>query len=93
MQYAAPIVERVWNTALNLGYGKFFVNAAGISVTDDHEYVIKGRGIPCIDIINYKPTIVNGFGNHWHTQQDNMDIIDPETLKAVGQTVLSVIYQ
>jgi len=30
---------------------------------------------------------------HWHTMNDNMDIIDRETLKAVGQTVLEVIYK
>lgn len=28
----------------------------------------------------------------WHTIHDNMDHIDKNTLKAVGQTVLEVIY-
>ena len=93
MQYAAPIVEKVWNTARNLGYGKFFVNATANPITDDHEYVIKGRGIPCIDIIYLNPSSTShGFSSHWHTQQDTMDNIDRETLKAVGQTVLEVIY-
>ena len=93
VQYAAPVVERVWNTARNLGYGKFFINASGGTVTDDHIYVIKGRGIPCIDIINYDPQTPHNFGSYWHTQQDTMDNIDRETLKAVGQTVLEVIYK
>ena len=93
VQFAAPVVERVWNTARNLGYGKFFVNAQGIHVTDDHIYVIKGRGIPCIDIINQDPKTPHGFGSHWHTQQDTMVNIDRETLKAVGQTLLEVIYK
>jgi len=93
VQYAAPIVEKVWNAARNLGYGKFFINAAGGVITDDHEFVIKGRGIPCIDIINYSASTPHGFGWYWHTQQDTMDIIDRETLKAVGQTVLEVIYR
>ena len=88
VQYAAPVVERVWNAARNLGYGKFFINASEGSITDDHQYVIKGRGIPCIDIINLVPT---GFGSYWHTQQDTMDNIDRQTLKAVGQTLLEVI--
>jgi len=92
VQYAAPVVERVWSTARNLGYGKFFVNASGGNITDDHLYVIKGRGIPCIDIIYLNPTTSHGFGSHWHTQQDTMDNIDPETLKAVGQTLLNVVF-
>ena len=93
MQYAAPVVERVWNTARNIGYGKFFINASGGGVTDDHVYVNSGRGIPSINIINYDLNTSHRFGSYWHTQQDTMDNIDPETLKAVGQTVLEVIYK
>ena len=91
VQYAAPIVERVWSNARNLGYGKFFINSLGGAITDDHEYVIKLRNIPCIDIINYNHSTPHGFGSYWHTQQDTMDNIDRETLKAVGQTVLYTI--
>ncbi|MDR1097269.1 MAG: M28 family peptidase [Tannerella sp.] len=91
VSYAAPVVEKVWGTARNLGYGKYFINAKGGTITDDHQYVIKGRNIPCIDIINLKDT-PNGFGMHWHTQDDTMDHIDKNVLKAVGQTVLEVIY-
>lgn len=92
MRYAARIVDLVWSTARNLGYGKYFINSAAGAITDDHEYVIKGRNIPCIDIINLDPESNTGFGAYWHTQKDNMDNIDRKTLKAVGQTVLEVIY-
>lgn len=93
MRYASRIVERVWSTARDLGYGKFFINAEGGGVTDDHQYVIEGRGIPSIDIINYDTENKHGFADHWHTHNDTMDNIDKETLKAVGQTVLKVIYK
>lgn len=89
---AAPILEMVWSKARDLGYGKYFINADGGAITDDHQYVISGRGIPSIDIINYDPDTETGFAPYWHTQKDNMDNIDRETLKAVGQTVLEVIY-
>lgn len=89
---AAPIVEMVWSAARNLGYGKYFINADGGAITDDHQYVISGLNIPCIDIINYDPESETGFAPYWHTQKDNMENIDRETLKAVGQTVLEVIY-
>ncbi|KAA6319027.1 hypothetical protein EZS27_031031, partial [termite gut metagenome] len=34
----------------------------------------------------------DGFGSFWHTTNDTMEVIDKSTLKAVGQTVLAVIY-
>lgn len=92
VRYAAPVVEKVWTTARDLGYGKYFINASGGGITDDHQYVISGRGIPCIDIINYDPNSSTGFAHYWHTHKDNMDIIDRETLHAVGHTLLEVIY-
>lgn len=92
VMYAARYVERVWETARRLGYGKYFINAAGGAITDDHQYVIKGTNIPCLDIINYDPDTEKGFADHWHTMEDSMQNIDRATLKAVGQTVLEVIY-
>lgn len=89
---AAPIVEMVWSTARDLGYGKYFINATGGNIIDDHQYVISGRNIPCIDIINHDPESDKSFPEYWHTVKDNMDNIDRATLKAVGQTVLEVIY-
>ena len=46
--------------------------------------------IKTIDIIPNDPE--TGFPPTWHTIHDNMDHIDKNTLKAVGQTVLEVIY-
>jgi Zn-dependent M28 family amino/carboxypeptidase len=93
IRYAPRIVEKVWSTARNLGYGKFFINADGGSVLDDHLSVIENRGIPSIDIINYDPGNAHGFATYWHTHKDTMDNIDRETLKGVGQTILEVIYK
>lgn len=93
MQAAPSVVEKVWKTAERLGYGKYFTHELAPGVTDDHYFIRKFTGIPVIDIINYgKHNGERGFGSHWHTRNDNMDIIDKEVLKAVGQTVLDVIY-
>lgn len=92
VQIAKPVVDKIWNTASKLGYGSFFPFTNGGSITDDHVYVYKHLGIPCVDIIQYDPTTESGFGSFWHTQTDTMDNIDPKTLKAVGQTLLDVIY-
>lgn len=88
-QYAPGIVDKVWNTAIGSGYGAYFVNVDAEPVTDDHYFVNSLAKIPTIDIINKTNT---GFGNHWHTPNDNLDIIDKSVLKAVGQTLINVIY-
>ena len=92
MRYAARYVDEVWEKARNLGYGKYFINANGGAITDDHEAIIEETGIPCLDIINYDPNTEEGFRAHWHTQNDNMNVIDRDVLKAVGQTVIEIIY-
>ncbi len=93
VKYANLYVEKVWATARELGYGKFFINANGTMITDDHVPVNEIRRIPSIDIINLDPDRNFNFHTHWHTLNDNMDIISKETLKAVGQTVLHVIFK
>ncbi|MDR2806225.1 MAG: M28 family peptidase [Dysgonamonadaceae bacterium] len=92
MQYAGKIVNKVWDTARALGYHDYFIDQRGSGVTDDHLEVFKYRKIPCIDIIQYDPHSDTGFGAYWHTLDDTMENVSRETLKAVGQTVLYVVY-
>ena len=92
VRYASQYVEKVWTAARNLGYGKFFINKVGIGATDDHTIVNEKLRIPCLDIINQDIDNNTGFGEYWHTLNDTMDNISKETLKAVGQTVLEVIF-
>lgn len=93
-RYAAHIIEKVWSTASQLGYGKYFIKKDGGGVTDDHVYVNQYRHIPSIDIIHYSINAdEEGFPSYWHTLNDTMENIDRETLKAVGQTILEVIYK
>lgn len=89
--YAQSVVSRVWNCAEALGYGAWFVNARGGAVTDDHLYVNRLAGIPCIDIIDFDEQR-GGFFAQWHTRRDDMDQIDSRTLKAVGQTLTAIIF-
>lgn len=91
-RYAPQIVDKVWNEAKSLGYGQYFDDTPGGSIQDDHVYVNK-VGIPSIDIIQYVAGNETSFNPQWHTVHDTMEYIDRETLKAVGQTVLSVIYK
>lgn len=91
MSFASGAVNKVWKTADDIGYGSFFSpQQLSFVGSDDHVYVNKA-GIPCLDIIAYDPKS-GGFGDFHHSHQDNMSIIDKSTLKAVGQTLLQVIY-
>lgn len=92
LQFAPELVDKVWNTGADLGYGQYFSYEHGGMITDDHVYVNQLTNIPCIDIIQHDPASSTSFGSYWHTHNDNMDNIDKQTLKAVGQTVLEVIY-
>lgn len=91
MYFAKNIVNKVWNYGIELGYSDFFILKDVGEITDDHFFVNKDAGIPMIDIIEFSPEL--GFGRYHHTHDDNMDLIDTRTLKAVGQTVLFTLYQ
>lgn len=92
-QNAPDVVKKVWKAAEKAGAGHLFVDRDGGYVTDDHVPVNEIARIPCIDIINCDETSeLSSFGPTWHTVNDNMDNIDKNTLNAVGQTVLQVIY-
>lgn len=93
MQYAPAIVKKVWNAARQVGYGSYFPKDDGGMITDDHIPVNQTANIPCIDVIPYYPDCTqSSFGPTWHTIADNMDNIDKNTLKAVGQTMVQVLF-
>ena len=88
--FARPIVDKVWAAAHASGHGQWFPYAEGGQITDDHLPINQLARIPCIDIIGHYPD--TGFAPTWHTMDDTMEHIDPAVLRAVGQTVLQVIY-
>ena len=92
MQYAAQVVNRVWSAARQAGYSDYFPNDDSGYITDDHLFVNRLARIPMIDIVPYHPIGDHSFGPTWHTLQDSPDNIAPATLKAVGQTLLQLIF-
>lgn len=91
-QYAPGIIDRVWSAARTAGYADRFINSAGTAVVDDHIHINRA-GIPCIDIIESVNPATASFNPTWHTTGDNLRAIDRNTLRAVAQTVLTVITQ
>jgi len=93
LQHAQTYVDKVWQAAQAAGYGSFFPNETGGYITDDHVPVNEQAGVPCIDIINHYPDCQqSSFGPTWHTVNDDIQHIDKNTLQAVGQTLLQLIY-
>lgn len=90
--YARNVVDNVWKTARNLGYSSYFVSDRTPQIIDDHRYVNEIIGIPSIDIVQYDYNTESNFGHYWHTHKDDISVIDKNTLKAVGETVMHVIY-
>ena len=91
-EYAPYVVKKIWNKAAHLGYSNYFVFQDIHGITDDHEYIISNANIPCVDIVNWDFDIQN-FHYYHHRHSDNMSIIDKNTLKAVGQTILEVVWE
>ena len=93
LQYARSIVDKVWRASQVVGFGSFFPSREGVGITDDHLPVNRVAKIPCIDIIPYYPDCPqSSFGPTWHTVNDDMAHIDRNTLQAVGQTLIQVLW-
>lgn len=89
---APDVVEKVWGMAEATGHADRFVRSEGSYITDDHYYINKLTSVPTIDIIHYDVQNEKGFCDTWHTQDDTMARISRESLAAVGEVVLAVIY-
>lgn len=92
LKYAQNIVSWLWTAAQQAGYSTYFPMQGGGYITDDHKY-LNEAGVPTVDIIPYYPDCQQScFGPTWHTVSDDMQHIDKQTLKAVGQTLMQHLY-
>ena len=98
MERGESVVNKIWTKASQLGYGLYFDPREVQGVVDDHFAIMEKSSLTCIDIIDTRPrTAAMGlpdyaFGPFHHTHQDNLSAVHPDPLKAVGQTLLEVLY-
>jgi peptidase M28-like protein len=78
--------DLVKDAATRLGYQSHFF-ARQIAVEDDHLPFAK-LGVPVADLIDFDYGYDNVF---WHTPQDTLDKLSPNSLQIVGDTVLETI--
>ncbi len=76
----------VRDAATRLGYQSHFF-ARKLAVEDDHIPFAK-IGVPVADLIDFDYGYENVF---WHTPQDTLDKLSPNSLEIVGDTVLETI--
>ncbi|MEM7660294.1 MAG: M28 family peptidase [Bacteroidota bacterium] len=91
LKYAPEVLKDVWQTARRLGHDRYFKTHRSAAITDDHLYVNEIARIPMINIIDQPNG--EGFFEHWHTHQDDLDAVSPRTLHAVAETLLEVVYR
>ena len=78
------LTDIIWETARALGHGRHFPQREEM-VEDDHIPFLRA-GVPSVDLIQLGGYIQPGY---WHTEQDTLDKISPQSLQIVGETVLA----
>ena len=75
------LVDVIWQTAKQAGYGSQFTDGyEGVS-DDDHAPFLRA-GVDAVDIIQL------GTYPHWHTKEDTLDKVSAKSLKTVGDSVI-----
>ena len=69
---APEVVELVWDTAKDLGYGGYFISSPRHTLIDDHLELQK-KGIRAIDVVDFDYPA-------WHTPFDTLDKMDEQLL-------------
>ncbi len=82
---APEVVERVWDTARDLGYASTFIASPKYTLIDDHLELQK-VGIRAIDIVgfDYQDT-------YWHTPEDTIDKVSAASLQIVGDVAMALV--
>jgi Zn-dependent M28 family amino/carboxypeptidase len=78
--------DLVGESAAHLGYQSHFF-AREIAVEDDHRPFLD-RGVPSADLIDFSYGYNNVF---WHTTEDTVDKLSPQSLKIVGTVTLEAL--
>lgn len=88
-QLAPEVVQRVWGTAAELGYGDVFVDETSFPISDDH-LPLNEAGIRTVDVIDFDYGPGNRF---WHTPRDVPANTSAESLRIVGEVIAALVYR
>jgi len=60
------------------------------NIIDDHVPFVEA-GVPAIDLIDFHHGSGPGLNDYWHTEQDTLESISPDSLKSIGQVVVYML--
>ena len=80
------LLRLVWQTANDLGYGKYFLDAA-TPMEDDHMPFVR-KGVNALDLIDFDYGPNNAY---WHDEQDTIDKVSAHSLEVVGNVLVAVL--
>src|SRR5436305_10696934 len=83
--FAPEVVERVWRTAADLGYGRVFLPGVKPTLIDDH-VALQQAGIHAIDVVDFDYP-------YWHTREDTIDKVSAASLQVVGDVAIALVRQ
>jgi len=76
------LTDLIWKAATRLGYDRHFLPAS-MPVEDDHAPFLRA-GVPAALLIDFDfPP--------WHTEDDTLDKVSPQSLKVVGDVLLEAL--
>jgi glutaminyl-peptide cyclotransferase len=78
-----PLVNMIWQTAEEKGYGKYFQSRPSSVGGDDHVPFVR-MGVNAADVIDLDYAF-------WHTPQDTMDKLSAHSLQVVGDVIVAVL--
>ena len=81
--FAPEVVDRVWRTAAELGYGRIFIPGVKHTLTDDH-VALQKAGIHAIDLVDFDYP-------YWHTPEDTIDKVGAASLQVVGDVAVALV--
>ena len=83
-QAVAPeVVDRVWRTARDLGYGRVFLPGVKHTLIDDH-VSLQRAGVHAIDVVDFDYP-------YWHTTEDTIDKVAAASLQIVGDVAVALV--
>jgi peptidase M28-like protein len=81
--FAPEVVDRVWHTAADLGYGRIFIPGVKHTLIDDH-VALQKAGIHAIDVVDFDYP-------YWHTPDDTIDKVSAASLQVVGDVAVALV--
>ena len=98
LQRAPEVVQRVWDTAKELGYANYFHDQPGQALTDD-QVPLLNRGWHVIDLVDWPYGVVspNAGPNeepnprYHHTTLDTIDKLSAKSLQIVGDVAVALV--